>query len=156
MCLWLQIKIRNSTHGLRRSIICAKGVSKASPSCSLYFEIFFVRFLLLIVGHCIPFGSVCLALRFILLKYDIWALLKIKCFLQQVVRDRLKTKANMRALRVWTIPERLLLTILPSAFFSHKCYSWSWAGQERRWAPPALPQPGTISYTVRVREELAV
>lgn len=110
-------------------------------------------FLLLIVGHCIPLGSVCLALRFILLKYDIWALLKIKCFLQQVVRDWLKTKANMRALRVWTIPEHLLLTILPWAFFSHKCYSWSSAGQEGRWAPP---QPSTISHMVRVREELAV
>lgn len=76
MCLWLQIKIKNSTHGLRRSIICAKGVSNASPSCSLCSEIFFVQFLLLIVGHCVPFESVCLALQLILLKYDIMSLIE--------------------------------------------------------------------------------
>lgn len=41
-----------------------KGVPKAAPSSSLYlrFSLCVFFFLLLIVGHCIPIGSVCLAL----------------------------------------------------------------------------------------------
>lgn len=124
--------------------------------CILKFSLCIFFFLLLIGGHCIPFGSVCLALQLILLKYDIWALLKIKCFLQQVVRDWLKPKATMRALRVWTIPEHVLRTTLPWALFSHKCYWGPVAGQEGRWAAPALPQPGAASDTVRGREEPTV
>lgn len=37
---------------------------------------FSLQFLLLIVGHCVPFGSVCLALQLILLKYDIMSLIE--------------------------------------------------------------------------------
>lgn len=65
--LRLQIKMRNSAHGLRRSVSCAEGVLMPLPHIHC-FEIFFVHFLLLIVGHHIPYGSVCLALQLILLK----------------------------------------------------------------------------------------
>lgn len=92
VCLWLQIKIKDSAHGWRRSVLCAKGASNISPSPSSYLQVFFVRFVLLVVSRHTPFGSVCLALRFLLLKCDIWALLKIKCFLQQVARGWLRSQ----------------------------------------------------------------
>lgn len=52
-----------------------------------------------------------------------WALLTIKCFLQQVVKEWLIWP--IRVTYVWTIPEVFLTnnTIMPWVFFSPKCYS---------------------------------
>lgn len=120
------------------------------------------RILRLFFSLCIYFASHCRSLHpiwkclfsFTINFAEIWHMSlteDLKCFLQQAVRDWLRTKANLRAVRVWTKPECLLL---PCVFFSPKCYSWSLGGD--RGAPPALPQPGTTSHMVRVREELTV
>lgn len=143
MCLWLQIKSKNSAHGLRRSVLCAKGASNVSPSRSLCFHISFVHFLLLIVSRRIPFGSVCLALQLILLKCDIWALLKIKCFLQQVVRGWLRSQRESSVsgpyLNICCLPSCLEHSSLTSAIPGMQLASCI------RWAPP----PRNISDTVR-------
>lgn len=94
MCLWLQIKITKPTPGFRRSITCAREFLKLLPHAHCIWDFLCVFFLLLILGRCIPVGSVCLALLLFCWTMTYEPYWKIKCFLQQVVRDWLKTKAS--------------------------------------------------------------
>lgn len=101
------------------------------------------RILRLFFSLCIYFASHCRSLHpiwkclfsFTINFAEIWHMSlteDLKCFLQQAVRDWLRTKANLRAVRVWTKPECLLL---PCVFFSPKCYSWSLGGDRACPAP---------------------
>lgn len=152
-CAAVANKNENSAHGLRRSVSCAKGVLMPLPHIHCVLRFSLCIFLLLIVGHPIPFGSVCLALQLILLKYDIWALLKIKCFLQQVVRDWLKSQHESASCldHTWTFVacHPALSILLTSAIPGVQL-----AGSRGGHPPPALAW--TLLCPARVREELPV
>lgn len=127
--LRLQIKMRNSAHGLRRSVSCAEGVLMPLPHIHCFWDFLCAFF----ASHCRSPHSIwkCLfsfTINFAeIMTFEPYWRLSASCSRW----SETDLKANMRVLRVWTIPEHLLLAILPWAFFSQVLFlEFSWLGAE--------------------------